>query len=422
DRDRDGRDRGERGGRRERRDRNDRNDRNDEARADARGGRPRDERKAAGDEDRSRRRRRRPEGEEASAAQEAAPRRERRERPERPERTERSGRPDRAERPERQETRAADSRPRGGDENGDDADGEARRRRRRRGGRRRRKGGGEGEPAEGNAVQAAAVVEVDGNRLPADDGPEVDGNTITRDDADDFGPQFDEDGNRLPRQRRTRRERRPREERPAAATVERDEPVTKPQPETPLPPTGEPIAVSQTTARVAAASVDQTDATVKELTGELLQRCGFMSSVRLLEKNDDGRLPVRVVVDADSVEAMVGRRSSAITSVQHLVERLNQKATGEFLPLDLDINNYRQRQDGKLTRLTQDAIGRVQQSGDEEHLPPMNARDRRVVHMEVAEVDGLHTYTVGQGMDRRVVICVDKGADNPPSEPDEPRH
>ncbi len=38
-------------------------------------------------------------------------------------------------------------------------------------------------------------------------------------------------------------------------------------------------------------------------------------------------------------------------------------------------------------------MARVKESGEPEHLPAMNARERRVVHMEVAEVDGLTTIT-----------------------------
>lgn len=396
----------DRGGRRERGGRRDRKDRDDGARADSRNERPRNdqprpERKDDDGEGRPRRRRR--PARDDKPAEQAAPRDERRDKP------------------QKQEAAAADTRRRDGEKESRDGDGEPRRRRRRRGGRRRRRRSDGDAPATEDNRQAAASSEPDGNRIPEEPRNEPDGNRMDAPDPEAYGPQFDEDGKRLPRQRRSRRERRPRDERPAAATVEKDVPVKKSQPETPMPPMGEPIAVAATTAGIASADVEAVDANVQAITEELLRRCGFFASVRLLEKNDDDRLPVRAVVDAESVEAMVGRRNSAISSVQHLVERLNQKSTGEFQPLDMDINNYRQRQDGKLTRLAQDAIGRVQQSGDEDHLPPMNARDRRMVHMEVAEVDGLHTYTVGQGMDRHVVICVDKGDDNPPSEPDAPR-
>lgn len=355
----------------------------------------RDARRDEGDGERPRRRRRRPSGDEPrgdEAKRDAAPLQE----------------------------AAAESRPRRDDENRDE--GERRPRRRRGGrGRGRRRGQEDGAPDNAPLQEAAAV---DGNVRD-----EVDGNVWTESrGADEGRTDRDSEGGREPRERRPRehrerRERRPREDRQAAARIEEDhvmETPRIPRTETPLPPTGEPIAVAETTPRIAAAGVEAAE-TVKELTGELLRRCNFMASVRTLEAEADGRLPVRVVVDADSVEAMVGRRSTAISSVQHLVERLNQRATGEFLPLDLDINNYRQRQDGKLTRMAKDAMSRVQQGGDDDHLPPMNARERRVIHMEVAEVEGLATYTMGKGMDRHVVICIDRGEDNPPSEPDEPR-
>ena len=72
--------------------------------------------------------------------------------------------------------------------------------------------------------------------------------------------------------------------------------------------------------------------------------------------------------------------------------------------MNLDINNYRRRREGKLVGMAQDAMARVRQSGAEDHLPGMSPRDRRIVHMEVAKEEALDTYTAGQGMDRHVVV------------------
>ena len=37
-------------------------------------------------------------------------------------------------------------------------------------------------------------------------------------------------------------------------------------------------------------------------------------------------------------------------------------------------------------------------------MPPLNAYERRVVHMALSGVPGIVTYSVGEGADRRVTV------------------
>jgi len=188
-----------------------------------------------------------------------------------------------------------------------------------------------------------------------------------------------------------------------------------------LPPLGEPVAVAEGTPRIAGATVESATEHVQAVTEELLKRCGFMGRVAVNKDNESDYLQVRCIVDMNSIDAMVGRRSSAITAIQHLVDRLVTRSVGEHVPINMDINNYRQRQDGQLTTMARGAMARVTAGGDDDHLPSMNARERRVIHMEVAEIDELATYTKGTGMDRHVVITSKLGDNTPASDPDEER-
>jgi len=240
-------------------------------------------------------------------------------------------------------------------------------------------------------------------------------------------PRRSEDG----REYRERRPRPTKSERAAnAAAVSKDD--HKPQEQARpaaakkektmnMPPLGEPVAVAEGTPRIAAATADQSVDHVRVVTEALLAKCGFVGRVAVKPGEEDDHLQARCLLDMDSVEAMVGRRNSAISSVQHLVDRMVSRSVGEHVPINMDINNYRQRQDGRLMTIAREAMDRVNAGGDDDHLPPMNGRERRVIHMEVAEVDELETYTLGSGMDRHVVITSKLGDDTPASEPDQSR-
>ncbi len=62
----------------------------------------------------------------------------------------------------------------------------------------------------------------------------------------------------------------------------------------------------------------------------------------------------------------------------------------------MDAEGYRQRQTARLEEIARDAAARVIESGEAVALEPMNARDRRTVHMVIAEIEGAASYSVGE--------------------------
>lgn len=102
--------------------------------------------------------------------------------------------------------------------------------------------------------------------------------------------------------------------------------------------------------------------------------------------------------------ALIGRRGSGVDAVEHLLSRMiNQRCHGN-IPVQVDVNDYRQREHDHLRERAADEARRAMDSGEEVHFEPMSPRDRRVVHLAVQELGGLTTFTVGEGSRRHVVI------------------
>jgi spoIIIJ-associated protein len=70
----------------------------------------------------------------------------------------------------------------------------------------------------------------------------------------------------------------------------------------------------------------------------------------------------------------------------------------------VDVEDYRKRRRGQLTRAARDAARRVQRSGEPESLEPMSSYERKLVHDTVAEIGGLETASEGAEPHRYVVI------------------
>ena len=90
--------------------------------------------------------------------------------------------------------------------------------------------------------------------------------------------------------------------------------------------------------------------------------------------------------------------------VQHLLKAvLRRKIEGLFY-LDLDIAGYKKKKTEYLKELARNSADEVAISGIERVLPPMQAYERRIVHMELKERPDIKTESVGEEPERRIVI------------------
>ncbi|PJE69236.1 hypothetical protein COU96_00835 [Candidatus Shapirobacteria bacterium CG10_big_fil_rev_8_21_14_0_10_38_14] len=87
---------------------------------------------------------------------------------------------------------------------------------------------------------------------------------------------------------------------------------------------------------------------------------------------------------------------------EYLVNLISQKEAQQ--KVWLDINNYRRERERLITELAKAVAHKAIINKEEIQLPPMNAYERRLVHLEIASHPDLKTESIGEGKDRRVVI------------------
>lgn len=112
-----------------------------------------------------------------------------------------------------------------------------------------------------------------------------------------------------------------------------------------------------------------------------------------------------ISVGEDSAGLLIGRRGSGIDALETLMSRMTSHQCEHPVPVQADVNDYRK---GREDELRADALARGQRvldTGEEDQFPPMNARDRRVVHLAVKSLgDELVTYSVGHGGEKSIVV------------------
>jgi predicted RNA-binding protein Jag len=149
------------------------------------------------------------------------------------------------------------------------------------------------------------------------------------------------------------------------------------------------------------------DDALTELTDGMLARAGFPCRC---ETHPGEYRQIKVTTDDASAGMLIGRHGQAIDAVEHLVERMASNAIDARARINLDINNYRQEREESLAERVAEASATISESGRAFHMEPMSARERRLVHMEAANLGGLRTFTMDGSGGKHVVITQDDEA------------
>ncbi len=125
---------------------------------------------------------------------------------------------------------------------------------------------------------------------------------------------------------------------------------------------------------------------------------------RLFSEERDGSMYINI--ETAGVDGLlIGRKGDTLTSLQHLIGRIVSKRLGGYQRLTLDVGGYLRNRHDILKQRAVKAAEKAKKSNHEVALEPMRAAERRIVHMALSEIDGISTYTVGNGDLRKVCIA-----------------
>jgi spoIIIJ-associated protein len=109
-------------------------------------------------------------------------------------------------------------------------------------------------------------------------------------------------------------------------------------------------------------------------------------------------------VEADSSGRLIGRHGETLDALQQLVNAIVRANTDQAVYISLDIADYKKGRAEQLTQSAQSDARKVIETGEPVRLRPMNAAERRVVHMALADISEVETESEGEGRERRVII------------------
>jgi spoIIIJ-associated protein len=109
---------------------------------------------------------------------------------------------------------------------------------------------------------------------------------------------------------------------------------------------------------------------------------------------------------------VVGKRGHTLDALHFLLNRMMHRATGKKGFIDLDVEGYRSRREDALKAQAVELARQARTEGKVLSFDPMNARERRIVHLALVDEPGVHTESEGSGEDRRVQVFPDEPEDD----------
>lgn len=149
--------------------------------------------------------------------------------------------------------------------------------------------------------------------------------------------------------------------------------------------------------------------TREKITETIQKMVGFMDlecQIETKEEIDDRNvksLLVSVFVP-DNARFLIGKNGDNLKSFEHVLRAIFLKKNPDMGNIVLDINDYKKSKLSYIGEIARQAVTRVRSTQKSEALIPMNAYERRIVHMELASCPDIATESIGTEPQRRIVI------------------
>lgn len=164
----------------------------------------------------------------------------------------------------------------------------------------------------------------------------------------------------------------------------------------------------------------------KETFSEMMARLGFTIQIKDVKETERN---ITLFVNTDEPGRLIGRKGKYLESAEHLLNSMLKHEGGNVPRVAIDVDGYESgdaeqkgerrgneesqerpssgsQTDQRIIRQAQDLAKEVKRWGEPQSLPPLAARDRRAVHVELKEEPGIRTESGEEDGQGRKVITI----------------
>lgn len=140
----------------------------------------------------------------------------------------------------------------------------------------------------------------------------------------------------------------------------------------------------------------------RDFLDSVLRTSGLRLNVSLSEATDQCLLNI----EGPDEELLLVEAGDLLEALQHLVNQAFGRSLPQGQRIVCDVHSFRATREAELRAMAQHAAQQVRSSGVPFTFSAMNANERRIIHLTLADSEDLETASVGEGPDRKLKISL----------------
>jgi spoIIIJ-associated protein len=144
----------------------------------------------------------------------------------------------------------------------------------------------------------------------------------------------------------------------------------------------------------------------RQTVAELLEKMKVPAriEVRYGDPDQENQRPVLVDIHGVDLGVLIGRRAEILNALQYIVNLIVSKQVEHWVQVIVDVEGYRARRERQLRQMAVRMADQAIKTGRRQVLEPMNASERRVIHLELRDHPNVATQSIGEEPARKVTI------------------
>ena len=168
------------------------------------------------------------------------------------------------------------------------------------------------------------------------------------------------------------------------------------------------LGLGATEAKISAVYVSGGEARAVAFVKQLLDDMSIEAELEVTDGENGEKI---ISINGEGAAILIGHHGETLDSLQYLASlAANKRVNGkkeEYTRISVDVEGYRAKREETLRALARKMAARVVKYKKSVMLEPMNPYERRIIHSEIQNIEGVSTNSIGSENNRKIVIFLD---------------
>ena len=145
---------------------------------------------------------------------------------------------------------------------------------------------------------------------------------------------------------------------------------------------------------------------------QLVKDMGLDVKVEMRDDESSDKDCKLIDITGEGAGVLIGHHGDTLDSLQYLANlAANKRVNGvkpDYVKITVDAENYRAKREETLRTLARRMADKVLKQKRSVMLEPMNPYERRIIHSEIQNIEGVSTNSIGSENNRKIVIYLEE--------------